>query len=166
MEFPWNSIRRIEPWFFGTRLTLDPAVHHLGNEVREGFHVPVPETKPLSGEFTWDSNTSKRVFFSAAVTNLEPSHPETPPASPFLHDLREGFLRTELIINDKPVGDLNRQTKYRMASDRPQSIRLPIPTSILKNGSNEYRLKQHSSRSDPHDFDDFEIWQISIDVRN
>ncbi|HEY4258924.1 MAG TPA: hypothetical protein VGM98_02140, partial [Schlesneria sp.] len=90
---PWTQIARIEPQFFGQSLTLDARRRHLGDAIRDDFqrqmpdgtewsvkvHIP-PETK-LANTMAW---------LSLDAIDLEPGGLQTPPASPFLRELRAG----------------------------------------------------------------------------
>ncbi len=169
LEFHWDEIRQVEPLFDGTCLSIDPRTHHLGDEVREHFRKPLPDGNALRGEFELDDvtgNVAGQTFqFVIEVDNLEPSGPKTPPGTPFLKDLHEGFLITELFINGKKVDVLNRHIVYRTSTDGMQRIRVPVPPGVLKPGRNWYRLRQQSSRSDPDDFDDCEVGRIQLWVK-
>lgn len=161
---PVARIARIEPLFAGSSLLLDPETVHVGDEIRAGFRVPEPAGSQIKRSFQLDQVPVGRVFFSAELAGLEPSGSATPPASPFLADLRDGFLKTTLWINQRRIADLNDSITTRRTSGDPELIRIPIPVGVLEEGENSYRLDQRSSRRDPHNFDDFEIGRVALEV--
>jgi len=159
-------IRRIEPMFSGSSLLVTPETNHLGDEVRPSFMVPHPGGNTLERSFEVERLPAGKVFLSAEVTELEASGPETPPASPFLAELRDGFLKTSLRINERRIADVNDMVSIRRRTGDAERIRIPIPTGTLNQGRNTFRLEQRASRTDANNFDDFEISRIAIEFEN
>jgi hypothetical protein len=173
LDHPWlgmvtldpAGIRRLEPWFLGSRWEIDAATSHLGDELREEFRDPVPIGPRLEREFTLDALPAGTAWMSLLTDNLEPAGPWTPAWSEFLGELRGGHLLTELYLNEQRIGDLNRHLDSRATASRPVRLRIPIPANVLKAGRNRVRLEQRPARDDPRDFDDCEIsnWALEIE---
>lgn len=164
---PWSQIARIEPQFFGQSLTLDARRRHLGDAIREDFqrqmpdgtewavkvHIP-PETK-LTDTLAW---------LSLDAVDLEPAGLQTPPASPFLRELRAGQLLTRISINNQPAGELNRWIQYRATPDRPERIRCLLPKGLLRNGENIIRLHQIPLKTAGTRFDNCELSNLRLEL--
>jgi hypothetical protein len=164
LVLPWRSIRRIEPIFLGTYRLLDPAMHHLGNEVHSEFRIPVPEGNRLESIASFERTPAGNVYLSAEVDQMEASGSETPPGSPSLAELRAGFLQTEVFVNGTLVGNLNSRLRYRSSPHGPQRIRLSVPNGLLKTGPNTIRIQQRPARDDASDYDDCEIGRIALEI--
>ena len=164
LRFPLREVRRLTPEFLGRRWVLSPGFRHLGDEVHEDFRAPFPEGHQMAASWTLDSVPRGVRHVSLAAAHLEPSGPRTPLDHPFLDQLTQGHLRTELFINDTRVDDINRYASQRGTSQQPVSIRVPVPARFLKVGLNTLRLQQRPSRDDPRNFDDFEFSNLAFDA--
>jgi hypothetical protein len=162
LSLPARLVRRIEPQFHGTSLMLAPQAQHLGDEVRERYHAPIPVER-VEQHFELEGIITGEAFFAADVAELEPAGPGTPPASPFLSQLRAGFLATSLRVNGTYLATLNEQISARRSPDVPERIRIRISPGLLKPGRNSYRLEQRPSAKPPYNRDDFEISRIAIE---
>jgi hypothetical protein len=164
LEFDPSAIRRLEPLFLGTRLEIEPAVSHLGDEIREEFRCPVPDGPRLERTFRLAASPAGPAFIRLETDNLEPAGPKTPAWSEFLTDLRAGHLLTEVFVNEQRVDDLNRHLDSRLPASRPGWLRIAVPAKLLKAGENRIRLEQRPARNDPRNFDDCELSNITLEI--
>ena len=166
-EFPlsWRDIRRIEPLFVGQDLVLDARRVHLGDSIRADFRRPLPDGTEWRSEFVLAAKPHCDVWLSLNVSELEPSGPDTPPGSPYLKELRAGRLLTEVIVNNQPVGDLNRHLRFRASSDRPERLRCPLQQDVLRAGANTIRLRQRPLTENGSDYDDCELSDLRLELR-
>lgn len=162
----WSHLARIEPKFFGKSITIDARRLHLGDAIRSDFQRPVPDGAAWSVGFELAGQAlppNAEVWLSLNVVGLEPSGPETPPASPFLKALREGKLLTEITINGKQAGDLNRWIRFRALPDRPEQLRCQLSASDLRNGANVLHLRQRPLK-EATVFDNCELSNLRIEI--
>jgi hypothetical protein len=167
VAIPWSQIARIEPQFFGQSLTLDARRRHLGDAIRDDFQrqmpdgiewivkVQIPPQSKLDNTQAW---------LSLDVVDLEPAGLQTPPASPFLRELRAGQLLTKISINNQPAGDLNRWIQYRATPDRPERIRCLLPKGLLRDGENIIRLHQIPLKTAGTRFDNCELSNLRLEL--
>ena len=165
----WRQIARIEPRSFGRRLVVDGRRMHLGDTIRDDFQRPFPDASE------WVSNIDTtieaispdtEVWLSLDLAEVEPASPETPPASPFLKDLRSGKLLTEVIVNGHPLGSLNAHVRFRSPPDQPQHLRLRIPRSSWNQGPNVIKLHQIPLKDAGTVFDNCELSNLSLEFVN
>ncbi len=159
----WNEIRRIDPQFVGRSLLVDGRRFHLGNAIRSDFHRQQPDGTDCLLEIALDEIPTGKCDLTVDVAELEAAGPDAPPASPFLADLRAGDLTTEIFVNDQSVGNLNSRIRFKATAQNPDRIQLAIPPSLLKIGRNSIRLKQHSKKDAPREFDDCEIGNVRLE---
>lgn len=164
LRLPIREMRRVTPEFLGSRWALAPGFRHLGDEVRDDFRVPFPEGNQFVLSWNLDALPRGSLYISLLAAHLEPSGPQTPTGNPFLEDLAQGYLRTELFINDTRVDDLNRYVSQRASPRHPQRIRIPVAPRFFKVGLNTIRLQQRPSRNDLRDFDDFEFSHLALEA--
>jgi len=162
----WSDVARIEPLFYGTAITVDARRLHLGDAIREDFQRPTPDGTEWSGEFEIASSlpADAEVWLSLDATDLEPAGPGTPPASPFLKELRSGRLRTDLTINDHAAGDLNRWIRSRAAPAHPDRLRCRLPANLLRVGRNSFRISQVPLKETGMGYDNCELSNIRIEI--
>ena len=163
----WNQIARIEPQFIGHCLTVDARTLHLGNAIRDDFQRPIPDGTEWSGEFEippMSLTANAEAWLSLDAVELEPSGSQTPPASPFLKELRAGRLLTELTINDQRAGDLNRWIRFRATPDRPERLRCRLPADSLRTGRNVFRLRQIPLKESGTSVDNCELSNLRIEI--
>ncbi|NQV25589.1 MAG: hypothetical protein HQ518_14610 [Rhodopirellula sp.] len=163
----WSMIRRIRPFFHGSYTLIDPGPRHLGNGFRESFSRVEPDGTELSLNFDVDRTSLELpVFLSGDVAELIPSGLGTLRATPFLDDVRAGFLATRVFLNGELVGTLNDLIKVRSPATDPHRVRLRLPARQLKAGENAIQIRQTSAKDDATSFDDFEIRAIAIEVEH
>jgi len=95
---------------------------------------------------------------------LIPSGPGTLQATPFLDEVRAGFLTTQVFLNGERVGTLNELISVRSPASAPERVRFQLPARLLKAGGNTIRLQQSSAKDDADSFDDCEIRALAIEV--
>jgi len=140
---------------------LHPGWIHLGNNLHEEYRAARPSGTSLSGTFELAALPPRGAAVSLDALGLEPCGGNTPPAQPFLEELRAGGLRTALLINGESVGDWNTLLSHRPPVGWPVRLRLPVPRERLRVGRNEWEIRQQPLRSDPHEFDDCELGRIA-----
>lgn len=163
VRFSPEEIQRIIPEFLGTRWTIAPGLHHLGDEVREEFDAPIPAGTTLRCDWTWAAVPPGPLYVSLNASDLEPAGPQTAPDSRFLREMAAGGLVTVLFVNDQSLGAINRQINLRSLPGRRQRVRIPASTAMFKSGRNSIRLEQHPARDDAGQFDDFEFSNLAIE---
>ena len=164
LRLPTRILRSVEPRFLGTIHMLAAQCCHLGDEVRATFQQPVPIGNRWNGEFSLTDLPAGTAYFSVDVAEMEPAAADTPPGSPYLTQLREGFLVTRVSLNGRPIGTLNQRITYKSPSSRPERIRLRIPAGVLVDGKNQWLIEQSPSRADAPNYDDCEIRRIALEV--
>jgi len=163
----WEMIRRITPLFAGSYRLLDPGPRHLGNGYRESFSRVQPDGTELSFNFQVAAEElAQPTFLSADIAELIPSAPDTLKATPFLDEVRAGFLATQVFLNGELVGTLNGLINVRSPATQPERVRLRLPARLLKAGENSIEIRQRSAKDDATSFDDFEIRAIAIEVEH
>lgn len=163
----WNQVARVEPQFIGQCLTVDARTLHLGNAIRDDFQRPIPDGTEWSGQFDvppMSLTPNAEAWLSLDAVDLEPSGPLTPPASPFLKELRLGRLLTELTINDQRAGDLNRWIRFRATPDHPERLRCRLPADSLRTGRNVFRLRQIPLKESGTSVDNCELSNLRIEI--
>ena len=163
MKLRWSDISRVDPLFFGQSVLIDARRFHLGNSIRSDFHRHLPDGMRLHGEFSLPTIPPGRPSLSLDVAELEAAGPGTPPASPFLASLRAGNLVTEVIVNDRLLGNLNEQIRFKPPIKTPERIRIAVPREFLKQGQNSFELLQKPLTKGGQEFDDSEIGNIRLD---
>jgi len=79
----------------------------------------------------------------------------------FSKEIKEGELRTNVKLNDKPVDYLNRFVNDR--NEAPERLRIPIPSGLLKPGMNKLRFDQLPMAAKPEELDDIGILTIALE---
>lgn len=165
VRVPWEMLQWIDLLGYGTLRMLDAGPRHLGNGIRQNFSSP----EPVGIEWTLKWNLEKLpehpVFLTADVAELIPSGPDTLNATPFLNEVRDGYLSTYLIVNGERIGTLNEYVSRQYPANAPHRIRIRIPSGVLKTGANTIAFRQTSARDDAASFDDFEIRAIAIEEK-
>ena len=162
---PWRSLQRVTPLFVGRTQVLDARRVHLGDSIRADFRRPRPDGTSWHGEFEGKFDPQGDVWLSLDAADLEPSHLDTPPGSPFLKELRAGRLVTEVVLNGQPVGDLNRLVRFKASPEKPDHLRYPLPRESLRPGTNTLELRQRPLTENGSDFDDWEFSNVRLEVR-
>lgn len=164
IQVPVGDIRFIEPRYRGTQFVLAPDMAHLGNQVRPTFRHKQPLGSSWHGEFQLEEVPEGPAFLRIQVSDLEPAGKETPLGSRYLSELRSGFLGTSVVLNGKSLGRLNDHISRKKTWDGRQSVRLQVPSNLLRKGKNTWRIEQTSRRDDPKEYDDCEIGPIWLEI--
>lgn len=162
----WQDILKVRPRYFGQSIVLDARRIHLGDSIQTEFARPVPDGLEWSGEFVVPEGAAgdkREYWLVVTVAELEPAGRETPPGSPFLRELRDGQLLTELVLNEQAAGDLNRRIRFRSKSDRPEELRIPLSAGLLRTGQNSFQFKQTPLRKTGH-FDNCELSNLRLEI--
>lgn len=163
----WDMIRRITPLFRGSYQLLDPGPRHLGNGFRESFSRVEPDGTELSLNFALtEKQLAMPTFLSTDIVELIPSGAGTLKATPFLNEVRNGFLATQVLLNGEVVGTLNQLIKVRSLATDSQRVRMPLPTRLLKVRENLIQIKQTSAKDYPTSFDDCELRAIAVEIEH
>lgn len=161
VHIPLREVERIVPQFSGSLRLIDPAHHHLGNEIREDFSAKLAEGPRLERSFTLESVPKPGLHVSLLAADIEPALSQD---ERFRRQLSAGHLRTELLVNGRRVTDLNKLVSWRSKPDNPQRLRIAVPAAFLKKGANILRLEQSPTMDDPQEFDDCEISRLAIEI--
>ncbi len=146
----------------GRRIVIDPATHHLGDELSV--------TQPILDPPQPEGGLLERGFDLADV----PDHPAVALLdmaqvvgedndSPYSRYVREGELRTWLVVNGQRVDYVNRYIKTR--DETPERIAVPIPAGLLKPGRNTLRLELTGMKGKAKELDDLGVLQIAVEFR-
>jgi hypothetical protein len=126
-----SRLRRLRPLFFGKRIELDSARHHLGatGQVVLGYFPPRAEGPKLRCTFRLDSvPTAARLVITAQHLKGQAGA------------RNRGELATEVLVNGRSLGNLN--SRIDRALKDPLSIRIEIPKEALLGGENIVELIQ------------------------
>lgn len=190
LQIPLTEMESLE--FLGnrSRQRLEPAPHHLGNNLRPGWRIARPEgpTWSLSYERDADGPREARVELTmlvhellprdkigrasaAASSGLPPAKPNSPVTGPRTGTVAIGAgegdrghpLETWVLLDDQPVGALN----DLLLEDPLPGVRVPLrivlPATALKAGRHVLRFIQIPASNDSGEFDDLEFEEISLE---
>lgn len=160
--FPWPAAEIVQPIGFGEWRWLDAGWHRLGDELRANLFPVSPEGTAISGSWTSSTLPTGNATVVCDVAELEPSGPETPPTQPFLSVLRGGGLRTELLVNDRVISDVNRQLTHRPASDYPVRIRLNVSRAAMRPGVNTWAFHLRPMAANNPQCDDGYVGRVGL----
>lgn len=145
----------------GARLVIDPAAHHLGDEITTippFLDPPQPEGGVLERSFELAKPPDRPAFLVLDVIQVVGESPELP----FSSLVKKGELRTNVKLNGSPFDYLNRYITTK--NETRERIRLPIPKGLLRAGKNIIRLEQTGIASDPNFLDDLGILCIALEL--
>jgi len=159
LSIPRELIRTVIVFGYGRRLVIDPAAHHLGDEVSMTAPVldpPQPEGAVLERTVELAEVQSGPWFLVLDVVEVvgETSDPIWSPR------VRAGELRTYLSVNGRRIDYLNRYIKTRNKS--PERVSIPIPPGLLHPGKNTVRIEL-TSAAKANELDDLGILQVAIE---
>lgn len=157
----WRDVRSLtlRGWGTATPLRLGPV--HLGDEIRDDLRSPLPLGDRLSGLFPWKPTYSRRMWLELDHADLEPAGPATPPASPFLAELRAGQLVTQLLVNQIPLGTINEHLRWKASPSRPERLAIPLRAGLLQPGANSWELRERPQQAGSG-YDDWELWNLML----
>ncbi|MCA9070590.1 MAG: hypothetical protein KDA84_16785, partial [Planctomycetaceae bacterium] len=166
IHIPIGDINWIEPLFLGSRWTLANEKAHLGNQVQPKFRHHAPLGSSWHGEFYLNHIPEGSAFIRVQVAELEPAGKGTPLGSRYLSELRNGFLGTSLVLNGESLGRLNDHISQKKTLEGHQTVRLRVPSRLLKKGKNTWRVEQTSRRDNPQEYDDCQIGPILLEIES
>lgn len=152
-----TRIRVLEP---GLRLLIDPAAHHLGDEISVTpplLDPPMPEGGELERSIRLPEVPEGPAFLVLDVIQVVGEAP----GLPFSEFIRRGELKTYVEVNGKRFDYLNRH--IHDANETPARIRIPIPNGSLVAGDNKFRIVQTGVENNPHWYDDLGILGIALE---
>jgi hypothetical protein len=163
LTIPRELVRKLVVQGQGLRLLIDPAAHHLGDELSS--------TAPLLDPPQPEGDVLERTIELADLPNLPgfllldlvqvvglDNDPE------WSQHVRNGELRTYVLVNGKRIDYLNRYIKTR--NDDPERIAIPIPAGLLQLGKNKVRLELTGMGTTSKQLDDFGVLQMALEFRS
>ena len=161
LTIPRDRLRRLRVLGQGMRLILDPTAHHLGNNDSSKDTLPLSPPSPEGGSlelnFPLDKVPNGPAWLVLDVVQVEGEATSLK----FGKEIKEGELRTNVKLNDKPVDYLNRHITTR--NETPERIRIPIPNGLLHPGQNKLRFDQIPMTTKPEELDDIGILTIALE---
>ncbi|APW63292.1 hypothetical protein [Paludisphaera borealis] len=158
LQIPRDRLIRLRVLEPGWRLVIDPASHHLGNEIEPRLDPPLPEGSVLERSFELPNGLDGPKFLALDVILVVG---ETP-GLPFSDFVRRGELKTFVEINGVRFDYLNRFV--HTANETPERIRIPIRADLLKPGKNQLRIVQTGLAKLPTEYDDLGILGVAVEV--
>jgi hypothetical protein len=159
LAVPRELIRKIVVFGQGRRFVIDPAAHHMGDEVSQSAPVldpPQPEGGILERNFELTEVPDRPWFVVLDVVEVvgETSDPIWSPR------VRAGELRTYVSLNGQRIDYVNRHIKTQ--NKTPERVSIPIPAGLLQRGKNTLRIEL-TSASRSKELDDLGILQIALE---
>jgi hypothetical protein len=159
LAIPRDRLTKLRVFDRGWRLVIDPAAHHLGDNIRTTpplLDPPLPEGGLLERTFELGTVGPNPAFLVLDVVDVVG---ETA-GSPYSNLILKGELRTYVAINGKRMDYINRY--ITTSNETPERIRIPIPPDLLKPGKNVLRIEQTGIQNDPTWLDDLGILQTAV----
>lgn len=161
LRLPRGLVRSITIQGDARRTVIDPASHHLGDEISAEpplLDPPLPEGSTLERVLELPAPIDGPAFLALDVLQVVGEDF----GLPFSDFIRKGELKTYVAIGGKRIDYLNRHIKTR--NDTVERIRIPIPPGSLKAGKNVIRIEQTATADDPTGFDDLGILQMALEI--
>jgi hypothetical protein len=163
LSVPREFLRKLVVQGQGSRVVIDAAAHHLGDEFSATAPVldpPEPEGALLERTITLAQIPTRRSYLVLDVVQVvgENNDPRWSPR------VRDGELRTYIVINGKRVDYLNRYIKTR--NDTPERVAIPIPAGSFQPGENTIRLELTGTATESKELDDFGVLQMALEFRS
>jgi hypothetical protein len=161
LTIPRDQLRSLAVIGLGSRLVIDAAAHHLGDEFSATpplLDPPQPEGGLLEREFELAQIPSLPCSLVLDVIQVvgENNNPD------YSSRVRNGELRTYIVVNGRRVDYLNRYIKTR--NETPERVAIPIPAAVLKAGKNTVRLELTPMASKSRELDDLGVLQIALEI--
>lgn len=161
LAIPRGQLVEVQVGNTARRLVLDTHAHHLGNDPGDAgadpLDPPQPEGRRLEIPCDLATVPPGTATLVLDVVQVEGEHG----SGDFADRVKKGELRTTLLVNGKPVDDLNRHV--RTANKTPERIRIPLPSKALMKGRNVFRLEQAGLADNPDELDDLGILQVALE---
>jgi hypothetical protein len=135
-----TRLRELRPLFHGRRIEVDNGVHHLGeaNALDPAREPPRAEGTSMTFSFHLDA-APEAARLVVEVVRLRG------PADGIGRALERGELRTEVVVNGRPVDYLNRHVDR--ASAEPRRVVVDMPRGALHAGDNTVEVRQTPERA-------------------
>jgi hypothetical protein len=159
LSIPRDRLRKLIVRGQGLRVVIDPAAHHLGDEISVAAPIldpPEPEGGLLERSIDLAAVPDRPAALVLDVIGVvsETSDPG------FSQRVREGEYRTYAVVNGKRIDYLNHHIKDD--NKTPERITIPIPDGCLHPGKNSVRLELDPS-ADRKQLDDLGVLQITLE---
>gem|GEM_PF-2883915 len=164
LRFDWGTLQQVEPLFVGKSCLIGVGTRHLGNTARDDFSRPQPDG------LTWrlavpEFLPAGDIILSVTVADLIPAGSQTLRGTPFLKDVRSGFLATKVFVNGRDVGSLNERTSVANRVGDPVRVQMPLARHYFRRDANVIEIRQTAARDDSTQFDDCELQNVTLEVR-
>jgi hypothetical protein len=138
-----SRLARLRRLFYGQRIELDNASHHLGDKDRAvpGLQPRRAEGSTLTRKFRLETVSASTRFIVSVIQLKGPGNGIGPA-------LDRGELRTEVWVNGERVDYLNRLVDR--AQVRPQQLTIAVPKKLLRAGDNVLELRQTPEAGTEH----------------
>jgi len=144
----------------GRRLLIDPAAHHLGDElstIPPLLDPPQPEGGLLERTIELAEVPDRPAFLVLDVIQVVSETGDFQ----FSKRVLEGELRTYAVVNGRRVDYLNRYIKTR--NETTERIAIPMPKGLLHPGKNTVRLELTPTADRYKQLDDLGVLQIALE---
>jgi hypothetical protein len=121
-----SRLHTLRPLFYGTRMEIDNAFHHLGDPQAFTARLQPPRAESLE---------LKRTFALDEV----PDHARLVLSVVQLKSVKETAARVTVYLNGEHLDDLNRHVDKALSE--PLQLTLPLPKERLRKGENVVELK-------------------------
>ena len=138
LTIPRDRLRKLIVLGEGRRLVIDPAAHHLGDEIAVTapfFDPPSPEGGLLERKFELADVPDRPAFIVMDVVQVV-SETSDPIYSDYI---RRDELKTYIAVNGQRVDYLNRHIKTR--NETAERVAILIPPRLLHAGKNTVALE-------------------------
>ncbi len=159
LAIPRELLRKLVVQGEGRRIVFDPCAHHLGDELSTNLPLldpPQPEGSVLERSIELAEIPADPAFLVMDVVGAVGL--DNDPL--WSQHVRNGELRTYVVVNGKRVDFLNRFVKR---NDVPERIAIPIPAGAFRPGRNVIRLELTAMNT--KELDDFGVLQMALEFR-
>lgn len=157
LSVPRDRLRKLEVLGRCRRQVIDPTPHHLGNLYVPDLDPPQPggPTLEVALRLAEVPPGASRLALDVVQVVGESGNLD------FSDEVKQGFLRTNVLLNGKPIDYLNKHVRDR--NDTAARIRLPIPAGLLRAGANTLRFEQTGMKADAEKLDNLGILTIAVE---
>ena len=128
LTIPEDILRKLIVLGEGQRIVIDPALHHMGDEVSVTtplFDPQLPEGALLERDFELARLPDRPAFVVMDVVQVVGENTD----SSYSEAIKKGELKTYVAVNGQRVDYLNRHIKTR--NDTPERVAIAIPANLL-----------------------------------
>ena len=157
LSIPRGRLKRLEVLGRCRRQVIDPTPHHLGNSYVPDLDPPQPGGGVLEVPLRLDEVPPGASTLAVDVVQVVGESGNVD----FSDEVRQGFLRTNVLLNGTKIDYLNRHIRDR--NDAPTRVRLPIPAGLLRAGANTLRFEQSGMKADAEKLDNLGVLAIAVE---